>query len=172
VFAFHLQDETGTGELTIGGTDSSKYSGEIIYAAVTSDTYWEVALTSITASGTTYVSSTSCIVDSGTSLIVGPSAGISSLMSGIGASYSSSEGLYYVPTSSVSSLPDIKITLGNSVTLTITPSNYILGESGSDTFLGFEGSSVSFWILGDVVMRPFYTVFDITNNQVGFAELA
>lgn len=172
VFAFYLQDETGTGELTIGGTDATKYTGDVFYAAVTSDTYWEVALTSIAAAGTTYVTSASCIVDSGTSLIVGPSATIASLMAGIGAVYSSTQGLYYVPTADAGALPSIDITLGNSVTLALTPSSYILGASGTDTYLGFEGSSMSLWILGDVVIRPFYTVFDIANNQVGFALLA
>ena len=172
VFAFYLQDESGTGELTIGSTDATKYTGDVLYAAVTSDTYWEVALTSIATAGTTYVTSASCIVDSGTSLIVGPSAAIASLMAGIGAVYSTTQGLYYVPTASAGALPSIDITLGNSVTLTLTPSSYILGASGTDTFLGFEGSSMSLWILGDVVIRPFYTIFDIANNQVGFAELA
>lgn len=171
VFAFYLQDSTGTGELTIGGVDSSQYTGSIYYAAVTSDTYWEVGLTSISASGTSYVSSTSCIVDSGTSLLVGPSADVSALMTGIGASYDSSEGLYYVDSSA--SPPDISFTLGNSVTLTLTPTQYTLGTSGGRTYLGFEGSSsMSFWILGDVLMRPYYCVFDIANNQVGFAQLA
>ena len=172
VFAFYLQDESGTGELTIGSTDATKYTGDVLYAAVTSDTYWEVGLTSIAAAGTTYVTSALCIVDSGTSLIVGPSAAIASLMAGIGAKYSTTQGLYFVPTASAGALPSIDITLGNSVTLTLTPSSYILGASGTDTFLGFEGSSISLWILGDVVIRPFYTIFDIANNQVGFAELA
>ena len=38
VFAFYLQDESGTGELTIGGIDATKYTGDVLYAAVTSDT--------------------------------------------------------------------------------------------------------------------------------------
>ena len=54
VFVFYLQDERGTGELTIGSTDATKYgfthyTADVLYAAVTSDTYWEVALTSIAA---------------------------------------------------------------------------------------------------------------------------
>jgi len=172
VFAFYLQDESGTGELTIGGIDATKYTGDVLYAAVTSDTYWEVALTSIAVAGTSYVTSASCIIDTGTSLIVGPNNAVAALMAGIGAVFSTAEALYYVPTASAGVLPNIDITLGNSVTLTLTPSNYILGASGTDTFLGFEGSSMSLWILGDVVIRPFYTVFDIANNQVGFAALA
>ena len=173
VFAFYLNDETGTGELIIGGTDATKYSGDISYAPVTSDTYWEIGLTSITVGGESYVTSTSCIVDSGTSLVVGPSLQVSALMAGIGATYDSSQGLYYVSTSAASTLPDIEITVGNSATLTLVANNYVLGAAGSNTYLGFEGSSsMDFWILGDVVMRPFYVIFDIANNQVGFAKLA
>ena len=43
VFVFYLQDERGTGELTIGSTDATKYgfthyTADVLYAAVTSDT--------------------------------------------------------------------------------------------------------------------------------------
>lgn len=40
MFSFHLTRGTSTGaELTLGGTDSSKYTGSIAYTPVTSATY-------------------------------------------------------------------------------------------------------------------------------------
>lgn len=173
VFAFYLQDLTGTGELSIGALDSSKYTGDISYVAVSHPEYWMVELTTITVSGTPYVKSTFCIIDSGTSLIVGPYVEVISLMVGLGASYDTAQALYYVESASVKSLPNISFQLGDSVELMIPASTYILGEVGGYTYFSFEGSlQMSFWILGDVIMRPYYTVFDIANKQVGFAPVA
>jgi hypothetical protein len=60
--------DTNNGELTLGGTDSSKYSGSITYTPkLTSGTfsyYWGIAVSSITY-GSTSLGSGSAIVDTG-----------------------------------------------------------------------------------------------------------
>lgn len=178
VFAFYLQDYTSTGELTIGAIDSTKYTGDLAYAPVTNASYWMVEMTSVRVSNTAYVSPTYAIIDSGTSLVVGPSKEVEPLMAGMGATYDPINELYYVvgATSSVdatSSLPDITIVLGNSATLTITAADYYIGSVGNKMYLGITSmAGLSFWILGDIVMRPYYTVFDIDNLRVGFAPAA
>ena len=63
VFAFYLGDNAD-GELTIGGTDESKYEGELHMVDLTAATYWQIALDGITLSdGESVVKATSAIVD-------------------------------------------------------------------------------------------------------------
>jgi cathepsin D len=58
-------------ELYLGGTNSSLYSGNITYSNLTSKTYWLINGTS--SAGGTELYNGNMIIDSGTTLIVGPS---------------------------------------------------------------------------------------------------
>lgn len=74
-------------------------------------------------------------------------------------------------------LPAVKFVLGG-VTFQMQPSDYILSVSGARTttcYSGFQAFDVAgnpLWILGDVFMARYYTIFDLGNNRVGFAKAA
>lgn len=73
-FAFKLGSSGA--ELFIGGTDDSLYTGDITYSDLTSESYW-LTTGSATVDGSSAYSG-GMIIDSGTTLVVGPSDSVAS----------------------------------------------------------------------------------------------
>merc|ERR1712173_302722 len=84
VFAFFLGN-SAAGELTIGGTDSAHYSGEITWVPLDVETYWHVQFGGITIGGASMTTSTSAVIDSGTSLIAGNPTDVAAIATKLGA---------------------------------------------------------------------------------------
>ncbi|KAF1314343.1 Aspartic protease, partial [Globisporangium splendens] len=171
VFAFYLgKTDGGAGELTFGGIDSSRYTGDITYVPVTQKTYWSVNLDSVGVNGQQFTGVTDAIVDSGTSFIYGPASTIDSLASQVGAT-AYSDGDYVLDCGG--SYPDVTFTVSGN-TFTLTQDDYTF-QDGSTCVFAFVGSDDQ-WILGDVFMRKYYTVFDWGTStraaRVGFALAA
>ncbi|XP_014717259.3 pepsin A [Equus asinus] len=177
LFSVYLSSDDESGSVVMfGGIDSSYYSGSLNWVPVSNEGYWQITVDSITMNGESIACSGGCqaIVDTGTSLLAGPLSAIDNIQSYIGASEDSS-GEAVISCSSIDSLPDIVFTL-NGVEFPLSPSAYILQEDDS-CISGFEGmdvdtSSGELWILGDVFIRQYFTVFDRANNQVGLAPVA
>ncbi len=85
MFSFYLpNDDSHLGELVIGGIDTTLYTGELEYVSLSSETYWQFTMQSFTLNGASITSALEAIVDSGTSLIAGPTADVAALMKVLG----------------------------------------------------------------------------------------
>uniref|UniRef100_A0A8D0G9E0 Peptidase A1 domain-containing protein n=1 Tax=Sphenodon punctatus TaxID=8508 RepID=A0A8D0G9E0_SPHPU len=182
VFSFHLnrsgEDIENGGELILGGIDHSLYKGSVHWVPVTEKGYWQVHINNVKIQWQLAFCSHGCeaIVDSGTSLITGPSEQIKRLQEYIGASPSQS-GEFIVDCRRLSSLPHVTFTIGHRE-YTLTAEQYIIKEMVEGRTMcisGFQSLDLAtrdgqLWILGDVFMSAFYCIFDRGHDRVGFAK--
>ncbi|XP_018432316.1 PREDICTED: gastricsin-like [Nanorana parkeri] len=176
VFSFYLTSQSG--EVIFGGVDSSLYSGQIYWTPVTEQIYWQIAIDEFSVNGQpSGWCSQGCqgIVDTGTPLLTIPKQYLVNLLEELGAQQGQN-GEYYVNCNNVQNLPSISFTISGSQ-FSIPPSVYILQINGN-CVVGFESTYLPsrngqpLWILGDVFLRQYYSVYDFGNNRVGFAAMA
>jgi len=175
-FAFYLEKSGSTGgELSLGGADSTKYTGDFTYTPITTKGYWQFSVAAVTVGGNSFASTTKAIADTGTSLLAVPTTVFTSLLTKFpaGAVKPLLHGEYTVDCSKVSTLPTISFSIGGKE-FALEGSDYVLNVQGQ-CLLGFLGLDVPpprgpLWILGDVFLRKYYTVFDYGNAQIGFAK--
>ncbi|XP_072002796.1 cathepsin E-like [Engystomops pustulosus] len=181
IFSFHLNKDDNFeygGELILGGIDSSLYKGPIHWIPLTDKSYWQIRLDNIKVHGKVAFCPNGCeaIVDSGTSLITGPSDDIKKLQKLIGAT-PLVFGEYTIDCSHISNLPTVTFTIGKR-DYTISPEQYVLKEHRQKSVQCLSGfqpmdlatKSGQLWILGDIFMSKFYSIFDRENDRVGLAK--
>uniref|UniRef100_A0A8C5GUT0 Cathepsin E-like n=1 Tax=Gouania willdenowi TaxID=441366 RepID=A0A8C5GUT0_GOUWI len=174
VFSFYLSRcDHPDGELLLGGIDESLYNGPINWIPLTSKGYWQIKMDSVSVQGVSSFCPRGCqaIVDTGTSLIAGPTNDSFLLQQLIGAT-PTNIGEFLIDCSRVSSLPHVTFALGG-VDYTLTAEHYMLGDREL-CFSGFQAVDIvtpegPLWILGDVFLRRFYSVFDRGQERVGLA---
>lgn len=161
------------GEIVFGGIDDAHYSGKITYAPVRRKGYWEVELESVKFGDETLeLEDTGAAIDTGTSLIALPTDIAEIINKEIGAT-KSWNGQYTVDCAKIPSLPDLTFTFAGQK-YPITASDYILNVQGSciSSFTGFDIPAPigPLWIIGDVFLRKYFTIYDLGKNAVGFAD--
>jgi saccharopepsin len=176
LFTFRLgASEQDGGEAVFGGIDPSHYTGKITYVPVRRKGYWEVELESVAfGDDELELENTGAAIDTGTSLIVMPTTIADMLNSEIGATRGWN-GQYTVPCDKVPSLPDFTF-IFDGKPYPIASTDYILNLGGTcvSSFTGMDISpgGSQLWIVGDVFLRKYFTVYDLGRNAVGFATSA
>ncbi|KZT31528.1 family A1 protease, partial [Sistotremastrum suecicum HHB10207 ss-3] len=176
-------DSALNGVLTFGGVDSSKFIGDLTFVNVTTispaSEFWGIDQ-QVSIGSSTILSTTAGIVDTGTTLVLLATDAYDQYVSATGATLDQTTGLLTVP--SDSSLVNLDFLIGGK-NFSLTPNAQIwpralntdiggtadaiyliVGDLGTDSGEGLD------FINGMTFLERFYSVFDTTNNRVGFAS--
>uniref|UniRef100_F1RIE5 Peptidase A1 domain-containing protein n=1 Tax=Sus scrofa TaxID=9823 RepID=F1RIE5_PIG len=175
VFAFYLSTDKEEGSVVMfGGVDKKYYKGDLKWVPLSQPHYWQITLDRITWRGEVIGCPSGCqaIMDTGTTLLLGPSKEVAKIHSFISAVHFQEE--YVVPCNARNVLPDIVFTINN-VDYPVPVRAYVLKVASNNLcYSGFNDimdtlSESEFWILGDVFLRVYFTVFDRGQNRIGLA---
>lgn len=126
----------------------------------------------MTAGDNTQQGSWQVISDTGTSLIGGPQATVSKLASQVGATFSSSEQVYFIPCGT-DGKPDVSFKIDGK-DYPITAKNYIIPSGDGRCIFAFFPFGGGFfgpqWILGDPFIREYCQIYDYGKKRIGFAR--
>jgi cathepsin D len=185
VFCFYLstqhssEAESGPSALILGEipAEGIYYTGSIHYVPLVVELYWLLEMTDVAVGGKSLgVCSVEepcyALVDTGTSVITGPTAALDSIVSSLTLS---------PDCSNLASLPDVSFTI-NGHSFPLTSSQYAIRIDAtfatgvnetvtvSECELGMMAlDEEGLWILGDTFLRSYFSVFDRVNDRIGFA---
>jgi len=166
----------------MGAVNTSLYTGDIDYNDIPNDdaTYWSQTISEITSQGSSISissgSSALAAIDTGTTLIGGPSSAIAEIYANIADSEAGTgdlEGYYTYPCAT-----DVAVTMAfGGQSWSISNADFQAQQLSQDTCLGafFElstGDSAPAWIVGDTFLKNVYSVFRYSPASVGFAQLS
>jgi len=166
-FSFYLS-KTGSnnGRLVLGGLNPDYFTGDLKFYPLISETYWVIALDNFSVNGKK-INAAKGIVDTGTSLIVGSKSIIDAINESVGTIDKSCK--------DVDKLPNISVFISGDEYV-LTPDDYVFKVSllgQSQCISGFMAMDLP-WpdtvILGDVFLKSYYTLFDMTHKQVAIAK--
>ncbi|KAJ1884685.1 aspartic proteinase precursor, partial [Kickxella alabastrina] len=177
MFSFYLSDnnkgEGDVGEMTLGGYNKDHFEGELQWANVRRKGYWEVDLEKVKfGNDEIELENTGAAIDTGSSLLVLPTTLSDMINKEIGAKKNFA-GQYIVDCATVPSLPPFTLQFGGKE-YALDAEDYVLNVQGQ-CVSGFMGMDIPeplgpIWIIGDVFLRKFYSVYDLGKNRVGFAK--
>ena len=181
VFSFYLSNtpQGGDSRLIIGEPDPTYYQGHIhwhplkkLAKHIPKDLFYSIDIDNISVGDQPiplicpHDGKCPAIVDSGTSLIIGPKEEVEHILANLDLNDDCSN---------LSKQPPITFTI-DGMKYDVPPEIYVVKQVSSlgeeRCIPGLSPSKGKAWILGDAFMRAFYVIFDKTDEKVAFATLA
>ncbi|KAF9486196.1 aspartic peptidase A1 [Pholiota conissans] len=176
---------TVNGEISWGGTDSSKYTGSIAYIPLTTSSpanlYWGINSSIRYGKSQTILSNTAGIVDTGTTLVLIASDAFKKYKTATGSAADSTTGLLKISSSQYAALSSLYLVTAKG-TFELTPNAQIwprslnseIGGSSSSIYLivadlGHNSGQGLDFIAGMTFLERYYSVYDTANKRVGLA---
>ncbi|KAH9931674.1 acid protease [Epithele typhae] len=176
------------GELTFGGSDSSKITSDVTFVPITSTSpashYWGIDQEVTYGQSTSLLSGSAGIVDTGTTLLLLATDAFQAYQKATGATIDQTTGLLTLSESQFSDLQSLFFSIGGT-TFEMTPNAQIWPRSLNSTIGGEEGKIYLVaadlgsqsgqgldFINGFAFLQRFYSVYDTGNSQVGLATTA
>jgi cathepsin D len=170
------------GSFTMGFVNSSLYTGDIDFVDIPAgaESYWILPVTSVSVQGNVITlptgSSSFSAIDTGTTLVGGPSQAIAEIYAQIPDSAPGTgnfEGYYTYPCNTALNLT---MSFGGK-NWPISDADFQVTQLTNEQCLGafFElttGGSAPAWIVGDTFLKNVYSVFRYDPPSVGFAQLS
>jgi len=164
-FSFFVSDDDDS-EVTFGGYRPERLASEIVWAPVKVESWWQVAIDDITFNNAPKgLCNGACqvAVDTGTSMLAGPSDLVDKLSSMVNAKDDCSN---------FNELPNLGFQIGDTV-LNLRPDDYMDKSSAGCSFslmaLDVPPPKGPVFIFGDPFLRRFVTIYDRSKPAVGFA---
>lgn len=163
-FSVFLSD-SGVSEINFGGYKQEQKSGDILWVPVSLQSYWEINIDDIAFNNQPKGLCKDCkvAVDTGTSMLAGPSDVISSLVESLNLKQDCSN---------IGDMPLLGFQIGQTV-LNMKPEDYIDQADGQCNLslmeLDVPPPKGPIFVFGDPFLRRFLTIYDKDGPNVGFA---
>jgi len=181
--ATHAESQEPGGRFTMGFVDESLHEGDVEFTDVPSgqEGFWILPMTSLTVNGQSMslggtAQSSYSAIDTGTTLIGGPSSVVQEIFAAIPGSKPASgnyEGYYTYPCGST---VNVSLSFGGGTSWQINPADFMLVQITADECLGaffaLDATGGPSWIIGDTFLKNVYSVFQFNPPSVGFAPLS
>jgi hypothetical protein len=159
------------GEIRFGDLNNDLYIGNITYIPLIKPTgFWSAILHSIVIGGKKIIPKTTCIFDTGTSMILGPKKEIDNIFQNISTSFLNKDGFYQVKNCTPDIFPNITFMIQDT-NFTLSYSQYKIQECVVGFYGIVEDDRLPLqWIFGNLFLKNYYLVFDYDNEQIGFGQ--
>ncbi|KAM8702929.1 hypothetical protein ACLKA7_005298 [Drosophila subpalustris] len=172
IFSVYLRRMTGKlfgGEIIFGGIDTSRYKGILHYVPLSQVGHWQFQMSGVFVGNKQIDGKANAILDTGTSLILMPQRVFDQLQEAIGAKVDNHS---YVVSCEQSELPNVQFHVGGEK-FSLSSTDYVIKLKTPEQTIctsAFMPIFYNFWVLGDIFLTRFYSVYDAESNRIGLAE--